>query len=131
MDICISKGITLMFENFVKPFDSPEVFARILQDIPGLKLHLDVGHCNINQERNLTADFFEGFNNMIEHIHFSDNNGLDDDHLPLGCGNIDWEEIINIIKHYKFDKTITLEVFAPDRDYLLLSRDKLKSWLRQ
>jgi len=59
---------------------------------------------------------------------FSDNKGKEDDHLPLGCGNIEWEKIIKIIKKFKFNKTITLEIFSPDRDYLLLSRDKLKSW---
>jgi len=126
--LCKSKGITLMFENYIKPFDGPEVFTRILKEIPDLKIHLDIGHCNINQEKNLTKAFFKRFGNKITHLHFSDNKGKDDDHLPLGCGNIEWEKIIKIIKKSKFDKTITLEIFSPDRDYLLLSRDKLKNW---
>jgi len=126
--LCKSKGITLMFENYIKPFDGPEVFTRILKEIPDLKIHLDVGHCNINQEKNLMEAFFKRFGNKIIHLHFSDNKGKDDDHLPLGCGNIEWEKIIKIIKKSKFDKTITLEIFSPDRDYLLLSRDKLKNW---
>lgn len=126
--LCKSKGITLMLENYIKPFGSPEVFSRILKEIPDLKIHLDVGHCNINQEKNLTEAFFKKFGNKIIHLHFSDNKGKQDDHLPLGCGNIEWEKIIKIIKKFKFNKTITLEIFSPDRDYLLLSRDKLKSW---
>ncbi len=126
--LCKSKGVTLMIENYIKPFDSPEVFTRILKEVPDLKIHLDVGHCNINQEKNLTEAFFKKFGNKIIHLHFSDNNGKDDDHLPLGCGNIEWEKIIKIIKESKFDRTITLEIFSPDRDYLLLSRDKLRNW---
>ncbi|PIU14693.1 MAG: sugar phosphate isomerase/epimerase [Hadesarchaea archaeon CG08_land_8_20_14_0_20_51_8] len=126
--LCKSKKITLMLENYIKPFDSPEVFARILKEVSYLKIHLDVSHCNINQEKNLTEAFFKKFGDKIVHLHFSDNKGKADDHLPLGCGNIEWEKIIKIIKKFKFDRTITLEVFSPDRDYLLLSRDKLKNW---
>jgi sugar phosphate isomerase/epimerase len=126
--LCKSKKITLMLENYVNPFDNTEVFSRILKEIPDLKIHLDVGHCNIDQEKNLTESFFNKFGNKIIHLHFSDNKGKKDDHLPLGCGNIEWEKIIKIIKKFKFNKTITLEIFSHDRDYLLLSRKKLKSW---
>jgi len=129
-ELCRSRGITLMLENYIKPFDSPEVFSRILKEVSGLKIHLDVGHCNINQRENLTEAFFKKFRDKIVHLHLSDNKGKEDDHLPLGCGNIDWREIVRIIKKAKFNRTITLEVFSSDRDYLLLSRDKLKEWLR-
>lgn len=128
--ICKSKGITLMLENYIKPIDSPQNFSKILREIPDLKIHLDVGHCNINQEKNLTEAFFNRFGNKIIHLHFSDNKGQDDDHLPLGCGNIKWGEIMRVIKKYKYNKTITLEVFSPDRDYVLLSKDKIKNWLK-
>ncbi len=126
--VCESEDITLMLENFVSPFDSPETFSRMVEEIPGLKIHLDVGHCNINHEDDLTDAFFQEFGEDIIHLHFSDNNGKKDDHLPLGCGNIDWEQVVRTVKRYGFDRTITLEIFVPDRDYLLLSRDKLESW---
>jgi len=117
--LCKSRGITLMFENYIKPFDSPKVFGRILKEIPDLKIHLDVGHCNIYQEKNLTEAFFKKFGNKVIHLHLSDNKGKEDEHLPLGCGNIEWKKIIKIIKEYKFNKTITLEIFSPDRNHLL------------
>ncbi|MFO7966385.1 MAG: sugar phosphate isomerase/epimerase family protein [Archaeoglobaceae archaeon] len=126
--ICESEGVTLMLENFVAPFDSPDTFSRIIEEVPELKIHLDVGHCNIDQEENLTYAFFKEFGEDIVHLHFSDNNGKKDDHQPLGCGSIDWEEIVRTVKRYGFDDTITLEIFVPDRDYLLLSRDKLEGW---
>lgn len=124
--ICKSLGITLMLENFTKPFDSPAVFKKIIREMPELKIHLDVGHCNINQSENMTGAFFREFPRKIAHVHFSDNKGENDDHLPLGCGNIKWESIVKILKRHGYEGTITLEVFSPDRDYLLLSRDKLK-----
>lgn len=127
--MCKEEGITLMLENYIAPFDRPEVFSMIINEIPDLMIHLDVAHCNINQEENLTAEFFKNFKDRIVHLHLSDNRGKEDDHLPLGCGNIKWDEIIKIIKEAGYNRTITLEIFSPDRDYLLISRDKLKRWL--
>lgn len=123
------KGIQLMLENFIKPFDSVKTFRRILREIPSIKVLLDVGHANIGQEKNLAESFFKEFPNKIAHLHLSDNKGKDDDHLPLGVGYVDWRSIVKIIKKHKYDKTITLEIFCPDKDYLLISREKfLKLW---
>jgi sugar phosphate isomerase/epimerase len=124
-------GVRLMIENFLKPFDTPKVFKRIIKEVPNLLIHLDVGHCHIEQKKNLTEAFFKEFGDRIVHLHLSDNKGIEDDHLPLGCGNIDWEKIIKILKKYKFDNSITLEIFSKDRDYLLLSREKLLRWWRE
>ena len=127
-ELCRARDIILMVENFLKPFDSPTVFERICSEIPDIKIHLDVGHCNVNQEKNLTEGFFSRLSDKIVHLHFSDNKGMHDEHLPLGCGHIDWKHIIKVLKKYCYDKTITLEIFSPHRDYLLFSRDKLKKW---
>lgn len=130
-NLCKNKGITLMVENFIEPFDRPEVFRRIFNEIPDLMMHLDTGHTNVGQKKNLTEEFFSLLGNKIVHLHFSDNKGKNDAHLPLGCGNINWREIIKIIKKAGYDGTITLEIFSPDRDYLLQSRDKLKKWWKE
>jgi len=128
VDIGIEYGITLMLENYVEPFGTPDDFERLIREVPNLKIHLDVGHCNLKQKKNLTESFFQRFGGKIAHVHFSDNWGRQDDHLPLGCGNINWEEIITILKKFGYDGTITLEIFSSDRDYLLLSREKLLNW---
>lgn len=120
-------GLVPMIENFLKPFDSPAVFRKVFEEIPGAKMHLDMGHANIRQEKNATEEFFRAFGKRIVHLHASDNKGEDDDHLPLGCGNIDWEDIARVLKKNKYSGTITLEVFSPDRDYLLLSKMKLEA----
>jgi len=126
--ICQASNITLMIENLVDPFDKPEVFERMISQVPGLKLHLDIGHTNINQKYNLAEEFFKKLGEHIVHLHLSDNKGWCDDHIPLGCGNIKWSKMVKIIRKYGYDGTITLEIFSPDRDYLLLSRDKLLKW---
>jgi len=42
----------------------------------------------------------------------------------MGAGSIDWRRTIKVLKRY-YNGTITLEVFSRDRDYALISREKL------
>ena len=37
-------GLTVVIENFRAPFDRASTLRTILQSVPGLKLHLDIGH---------------------------------------------------------------------------------------
>ncbi|NLB35386.1 MAG: sugar phosphate isomerase/epimerase [Elusimicrobia bacterium] len=127
--ICRDKGITLMVESVLAPFNTPESFERLLEGLDDVMVHVDVGHCNINTPKNLTEDFFKTFGDRIVHVHFSDNTGHRDSHLPLGTGNIDWKKIVSILRKYNYDSTITLEVFSQDREYLLLSKRFLENIL--
>ena len=104
----------------------PDDFVEIFEMFPALKMTLDIGHANIGSKGGERVfGFIERFDDRIEHIHVSDNFGKEDSHLPVGTGTVDFPKIINAIKGIGYDKTITLEVFSRDRDYLKLSRDKL------
>jgi hypothetical protein len=70
-------------------------------------------------------DFINKFKGKIKHIHLHDNDGNDDLHIPMGTGMINWEELVSLLKKY-YDGTITLEIFSRDKDYVLLSKDKLR-----
>jgi len=119
-------GLVLMVENSGKIFNSVDELETLFGKIPDLQLHLDVGHSNLNVEKNRAEEIIERFHNKLAHIHFSDNKGGNADlHLPLGAGLISWEQIIRSIKKHNYDGTITLEVFSRDRRYLLASREKL------
>lgn len=130
-DMCQEKGITLMVESVMNPFNTPEIFVYLLEGLDSVKVHLDVGHCHINLSRNLVEDFFDTFGDRIAHVHFSDNFGNRDDHLPLGCGSIDWKKMVDVLRKYGYDKTITLEIFSQDRRYLLLSKKFLEEIINQ
>jgi len=119
-DMCVESNITLMLENG-KPLDDPEVFQSVLDRVPGVMVHLDLGHANL-ASKNLAEAFFKRFKDRIIHVHASDNKGDRDDHLPLGCGNIDWGEMVRLMKSHGYDGTITLEIFSKERDYVLTSR---------
>jgi sugar phosphate isomerase/epimerase len=128
--ICHGQQIDLMLENYITPFDTPRIFERIIEAVPNLKIHLDIGHCNIGHNVYEMVDwFYKHFEERIIHLHIHDNQGKMDEHLPLGCGNIDWKKIIKILKDHGYNNTATLEVFSRDKDYLVISKDKLvKYW---
>ncbi|MHB1000596.1 MAG: sugar phosphate isomerase/epimerase family protein [Armatimonadota bacterium] len=125
--IATSHGLKLMMENISQHFNSPRDLSGIFAAIPEMGFHLDVGHANLETEHNLTVELASLFADRLEHVHFSDNNGGNLDlHLPLGVGHIDWKWIVHILRKVGYDGTITLEVFAHDREYLAISRHKLR-----
>jgi sugar phosphate isomerase/epimerase len=119
-----SYGLTLVLENFRVPFDSVSTCAQVMQEVPGLNFHLDFGHANLGKDDGV--NFCSHMGRHIKHVHFSDNRGTEDDHLPLGVGNIDWGKAVSALKTIGYDGTITLEVFCDDRSslfkYLEVSR---------
>ena len=111
-----SYELTLVLENFMAPFDSVHTYAQLLQEVPGLKIHLDFGHANLGRDDGVS--FCKDLGNYISHVHFSDNRATEDDHMPLGVGNIDWEKAITALKSIGYDDTITLEVFCDNKSVL-------------
>ena len=119
-----SHGLTLVLENYLHPFDQVSTFKSMLNEVAGLGLHLDFGHANIGKHDHTV--FCEHLGEHITHVHFSDNRGKTDNHMPLGVGNIDWSNAVAALKRTGYDGTITLEVFCDDprmrSHYLDLSR---------
>ncbi|MFH1351365.1 MAG: sugar phosphate isomerase/epimerase [Pseudomonadota bacterium] len=124
-----SLGLTLCIENLFPRSNSlvePDHFEDIFERFPTLRMTLDIGHANIEDKgRRRATDFIERFSHRIDHIHASDNFGGEDNHIPLGTGTVDFHKIIKALKGIGYDKTITIEVFSRDRDYLRISREKL------
>ncbi len=113
------KNITIMLENGEEKF---EYYKYVLDRVPAVKVHLDIGHAFISGGMNNIERFIYYFRNRIEHIHIHDNHGKTDEHLALGKGNINWKKVVNMLKKTKYDKTITFEVFKTDKD-LIRSRE--------
>jgi sugar phosphate isomerase/epimerase len=125
-DEAANYGLILIVENSLRFFNSVEDLSSLFNEVKEIGFHLDVGHANLNAEKNKTEEFLARFHNRLEHVHLSDNKGGTADlHLPLGAGLIPWDRIIKSLKNHSYDGTITLEVFSRDRRYLLASREKL------
>lgn len=120
-------GVGLMIENLPGSFNTARQVAEVLDPIPELGLHLDIGHANLLTEHNTTEELLTAFGNRLRHVHLHDNKGGSHDlHLPLGTGTVDSTRYIRALQAIGYDGTITLEVFTPDRHYLSYSRDILR-----
>lgn len=123
------RNIQPVLEHFGLLYSRAESLRPLMEAVPSLGFHLDVGHANLWRERNATEEFLSSFTDRLCHVHISDNLGGDRDlHLPLGAGQIDWPEIFKLLKKYHYDRTVTLEVFSREKDYLWLSLQKAKQW---
>ncbi len=126
------KNAGIMFENAGEKGEIVELkdFKYIIDRVPELKAHLDIGHAFIfggmkNIEKCITT-----FRNKIVHLHMSDNHGKYDEHLPIGKGKINYASVVKMLKKINYDKTITLEVFTSKKD-AVKSREKIrKLWMK-
>jgi len=105
--------VRLMLENCPKGKEISEVadIKYILDRVPGLKFHLDIGHANTVGGTPVIVKFINTFKDKLIHIHIHDNNGKKDEHLPIGEGNIDFRKVVYALKKAGFDRTISFEVF--------------------
>lgn len=122
-------GVGIMVENIPgNDFNSAEDLGALLNGLPELGLHLDLGHCNLSPIRRNAEKILEAHANRLRHVHLHDNRGGEDDlHLPLGAGRIDMPRTVRALKSCGYDGTITLEVFSSEKRYLEHSRDLLRS----
>jgi sugar phosphate isomerase/epimerase len=104
----------------------PHEFQSVFEAFPELRLTLDIGHANLGGGKNKSSEFIQRYGYRIGHVHANDNFGKQDNHLPIGAGIIDFERILRELKEAQYDETITLEVFSRDRDYLKISKEKIK-----
>jgi sugar phosphate isomerase/epimerase len=120
-------GVGLMVENLPGDYNSAPQLGDLLDRVPELALHLDIGHANLQVPHNTTREILEAHGKRLRHVHLHDNKGGHADlHLPLGTGTVDLVEHIRSLQSCGYDGTITLEVFSPDRHYLEYSRDLLR-----
>ncbi|MEY2466872.1 MAG: hypothetical protein QOD03_1393 [Verrucomicrobiota bacterium] len=120
-------GVGLMIENLPGSFNTVAQLSELLDPLPELGLHLDIGHANLLVEHNTTAEILNAYGSRLQHVHLHDNKGGSADlHLPLGAGTMEVDFYINLLQATGYDGTITLEVFTPDKQHLFYSRDVLR-----
>ncbi len=108
LKVCEEKNVIIALENVV-PIptgseyyllgDNIEDFKFIFSNLDSkyLKFCLDTGHANMGEG---VLEYTINFHEKLSCIHYHDNNGLNDEHLPIGKGKIPWDdlaaELINI-----------------------------------
>jgi len=104
-------GVSILLENTWGPRSISQFrdFKKIVDNVPGLFVTLDIGHAFIVGGINNIRDHMLTFGDKIQHMHFHDNLGKEDDHLSLGKGSIPFERVIAEIRKINYNKTITIE----------------------
>jgi sugar phosphate isomerase/epimerase len=119
--------VGIMIENLPGDYNNAYQLAELLDPLPELGLHLDIGHANLMVPGNTTGEIMARFGHRLRHVHLHDNKGGHADlHLPLGAGNVNVRAELTHLHNAGFDGTITLEVFTPDRHHFEYSRDVLR-----
>ena len=121
------RGVGVMIENLPGDFNTAKELGELLDPLPKLGLHLDIGHANLMVVRSTVEELMAAYGTRLRHVHLHDNKGGSADlHLPLGTGTVDVRGAVGLLKRFGYDGTITLEVFTPDPHHLAYSRDLLQ-----
>jgi sugar phosphate isomerase/epimerase len=128
----IKLNVGIMIENLPtsRGIHKLTEFQYIVNRVPGLYVHLDIPHAFITGGMPTILSYIKTFKNKIVHIHWHDNHGKFDEHLPLGKGLIDHKKAIEALKEINYNKTITLEVFTNKKDAKLSANNLRELWSR-
>ena len=102
-------GVEVAIENLVEPFVLKDVaeFKRLYDEgDDDLGLAFDTGHANVIGEVEV---FLKELPHELVHVHAHDNFGKTDQHLGIGYGNINWQNVADLLKKASFDKIVMVE----------------------
>jgi sugar phosphate isomerase/epimerase len=106
-------GITIALENMF--LNEPHLLRKVIDmvDDPHMQACLDVGHVNVYSVVPL-EEWIQALAGNIVKIHINDNDGRNDLHLPFGEGNVDYAHVYKLLRQYRVNALMTLEM-APDK----------------
>jgi sugar phosphate isomerase/epimerase len=119
------KGIIVCLENIGdKAIDKTfeDLLEMRLAVGDSLQFTLDIGHARLYVQGGVEKGF-KILGDNIRHIHFTDNNGTQDDHLPIGDGNSDYSGFISFIRAFPYIVTLEVLDIGYDPAAIIKSRD--------
>ena len=105
-------GLRIAIENVPQKYGSimktTEDFARLYLEtgLNDIGIILDTGHANLEAQ---IDRFLTKLPDKIFELHLSDNMGESDQHLGIGYGKIDWEQLAAQLKQISFNGIIMIE----------------------
>src|SRR3954467_11898569 len=92
-------GVGLMIENLPGSYNSAPQLGELLDPLPELGLHLDIGHANLLVVQSTVGELLTAYGARLRHVHLHDNKGgAADLHLPLGTGSVDVRRAVRELK---------------------------------
>jgi sugar phosphate isomerase/epimerase len=134
VDDAAAAGVRLMVENMGRSFATADQLRPLFDAAPDALFHLDIGHAHLGrrpEEPNRTAELVDAFGDRLAHVHVNDNLGLEDLHLPLGAGSIDWPDVVGVLRGAGYDGTVTIEIFSRQPAHVESSVRLWRDWWNQ
>jgi sugar phosphate isomerase/epimerase len=126
--IAETHGLTVIMEPRVgEVICSVDSMLRLINDVamPNFKANFDTAHfCAQRENIPLALTKLQG---KYANMHVADNNPISTDHLPIGEGVIDWDEVFRLLRLQGYDGYLGLDLGNRPtlRDDLRRSRDTL------
>ena len=126
-------NVNIMLENtpLSNGIHNVDEFKYIVDNVAMLFVHLDIPHAFTSGGMKSVSDYINTFTEKIIHIHWHDNHGVKDEHLPIGEGFIDHQKAVKALKEIGYDRTITLEVFTSSNDAKSSANQLRSLWSKQ
>ncbi|MCK4278960.1 MAG: sugar phosphate isomerase/epimerase [Candidatus Thorarchaeota archaeon] len=113
--VAVDSGVIIGVENKQKSEDRELVLyadehLEVIEAFrdQGVRAVLDIGHAHTANIE--LANYTHLLNDLIIELHLHDNNGISDDHLPLGAGSIDFQSFFEAAKSIDFAGPAILEL---------------------
>ena len=113
-DLCKKHpGVEVYLENMFD--ESPELLSKVANEMRYVRnfgVCLDLAHAFLSAVP--VYDWITALSREVRHIHINDNDGLQDLHLPVGSGAMDWSVLSdsNLLRN---DPSVLIEVSGIDR----------------
>ena len=91
--------------------EAPDIIAGLaeqMRDVENFGICLDYAHAMLSGCSG--QEWIETLAPYIRHIHINDNDLVNDLHLPVGDGRLDFQEFDRLIRQYRIDVPVLVEV---------------------
>jgi sugar phosphate isomerase/epimerase len=101
-------GTTIALENVFE--EDPQTLKDLIEGVnsPRFRFCFDTGHYFVFSKAPL-RQWFDLLGHCMAEVHFHDNDGTRDDHLPLGHGEMDFHEFFDLLDQMSFRPMYTVE----------------------
>ena len=113
--VAVNTGVIIGVENKQKSEDRelvlyPDEHLEVVEAFrdQGVRAVLDIGHAHTANSD--LVNYTHLLNDLIIELHLHDNDGISDDHLPLGAGSIDFESLFEAVRSIGFTGPTILEL---------------------